>query len=441
MIGIVGPQDSVALATRVSEELGRANELVCLAYVDPGDAIALARQLEPTCDVLLFTGQVPFEQAKREGHWQCEIDVILHSPADLYRMIAIVLKTTEGDFPRVSVDTIDGDTVRRAFSDIGLAEPLVIPAAGSGEMSSGELARRTASSHAEMVEAGQADAALTCLAETYRLLREQGVKAWRIEHAPVTVRQALERAWYSAQVRHATGRAPAVVLVAVEDQETAAALQGRVVSHARRLGSRATLEGGKYTMATTRAAVDAALARHRGGQRSLIDLAAIPPVGSVRVGVGFGDTFDTAAIWANTALQLAAHTKEAMIVREDASVETASGSVSLMPSLQETSAGVLRLAAETGLGPLVLRRLVATLNRLDSDAVTAQQLANFYGVTPRSARRMIRGLVSAEYAREAGVRGAAGAGRPHVVYSVDLARISRVMSSGADASLGEPSGQ
>jgi len=431
LIGIVGPEDSVALATKVAEELGRSEELVGLAYPDPGDAVALARQLEPTCDVLLFTGQVPFEQAKQSGRWQCELDVILHSPADLYRMIAIILKEREGRFPRVSVDMIDGETIRRAFSDIGLTDPLVIEPLDVQDVSSGELARRMADRHAQAVAEGRAEAALTCLAGTYRLLREQGVEAWRIDHAPVTIRQALERAWYAAQVRQATGLSPAVVLVSAEAGGEDATLTRRVAGHARRLGSRASFEDGRFVITTTRAAVSAALERHRSGQRSFVDLATSAPAGAVRVGIGFGDTVDTALLCATKALQLAGSTHDATIVSEDGAVETAGGELAATPSLQETSAGVLRLAGETGLGPLALRRLVATLNRLDYDGVTAQQLAKFYGVTPRSARRMLGGLASAGYAHEAGVQAAPGAGRPHVVYAVDLPRISRVMASDA----------
>ena len=91
---------------------------------------------------------------------------------------------------------------------------------------------------------------------------------------------------------------------------------------------------------------------------------------------------------------------------------------------------MLELAEQTGLGPLTLRRLIAALGRADHKAVTAQQLSEFYGVMPRSARRMLGLLVSAGYAREAGVRAAAaGAGRPHVVYEVDLARLRQVMAT------------
>ena len=150
------------------------------------------------------------------------------------------------------------------------------------------------------------------------------------------------------------------------------------------------------------------------------------------LGIGFGGTFATALDSAQQAFQVSAQSGEPAIVREAGTVESIFGDDGAAVSLQETSDAMLELAEQTGLGPLTLRRLIAALGRADHKAVTAQQLSEFYGVMPRSARRMLGLLVSAGYAREAGVRAAAaGAGRPHVVYEVDLARLRQVMASGA----------
>jgi hypothetical protein len=43
---------------------------------------------------------------------------------------------------------------------------------------------------------------------------------------------------------------------------------------------------------------------------------------------------------------------------------------------------------------------------------------------------MLGRLVAAGYAREAGIRGSVGAGRPHVLYDVDLPRLRQIIASG-----------
>ena len=131
---------------------------------------------------------------------------------------------------------------------------------------------------------------------------------------------------------------------------------------------------------------------------------------------------------------MSAQSGEPAIVREAGTVESILDDDGAAISLQETSDAMLELAEQTGLGPLTLRRLIAALGRADHKAVTAQQLSDFYGVMPRSARRMLGLLVAAGYTREAGVRAAAaGAGRPHVVYEVDLPGLRQIMATSAGA--------
>lgn len=439
MIGIVGPKDSVSLAQHIAEELGCAGELLGLAYKHVDEAVQLARSLEPTCEVLLFTGRVPYEQAKRSGNWRCELDVIEHSEADLYRMIGLVLKETGGVFPRVSVDSLSRELVRGVFKDMDLPVPKVVtPVTDEQGALTFEDAQRTAQSHLAVLAQGQAEAALTCLADTYKLLRATGVVTWRIDHARVTIADSLQRALLASEVRKTRGSSIAVAVITTtfersirSAKEVRATVDRAVTSYARRMGSGAAMEGERYTITTTQAAVEDMVDRHRAGQKSLIDLATNPPAGvKITLGVGVGDTFATALDSAEKALRMATSIGEPALVREngraDSLIEDGRASV----NLQETSRGILELAEQTGLGPLSLRRLVAALGRADHTGVTAQQLGEFYGVLPRSARRMLGMLVAAGFAREAGVRGAAGAGRPHVVYNVDLAALRRAMTTG-----------
>lgn len=442
MIGILGPRDSVTLVLQVASELGRSDDILTLAYEDVDEAVGLGRTLEPMCDVLLFTGVVPFERAKRSGAWKCELDVILHSHADLYRVIGLVLKESGGEFPRVSVDSIDADAVRQVFVDMDLPAPdIVIPVVDQRGGLVFEDVEGTAQAHLAALEHGDVDAALTCLDGTHRLLSAAGAKAWRVDHARITIVEALQRAWFASEMKRTKGNSIAIALLKSESSgrgprgkvdEAREAVERAVATHSRRMGSRVAMQGDRYMLTTTRAAIEETLDRFRNGQRSLVDLATRPPTGiATTLGVGFGGTFATALDSAEKAFQMARSSGEPTVVREDGTVQSLVSGPLAETSLQETSAAILKLSEQTGLGPLSLRRLVAALNRADPTAVTAQQLGELYGVTQRSARRMLFLLVSAGYAREAGVRGAASAGRPHVVYDVDLPGLSRVMASSA----------
>lgn len=429
------------LARQVALEFGRSNELLGLAYEHVDEAVDMGRSLESMCEVLLFTGLVPFERAKRAGKWECELDVIQHSQADLYRMIGLILKETAGDFPRVSVDSLEMSTVRDVFGDMGLPIPaVVIPIIESGAFVFEDV-EGTARAHLAALERGEVEAALTCLAGTHQLLTAAGMTTWRIDHARVTIVEALQRAWLAADLRKTEGSSIAVALVQpvfVEGKSSTnvsalrATVDRSVTSHARRMGSRVAMEGNRYMLTTTKAAIQEMVGRYRRGQKSLVDLATKPPAGvTTTLGVGFGGTFATALDSAEKAFQFSGSSSEPTVTHEDGTVESLVAGGHEAVNLLATSEGVLELAERTGLGPLSLRRLIAALGRADHTLVTAQQLAEFYGVLPRSARRMLGLLVAAGYAQEVGVRGSVGAGRPHVVYDVDLTTLRRIMAAGS----------
>lgn len=448
MLGIVGPRDSVELAQQLAAELGRSTDLLALSYQHVDEAVDLARSLEPMCEVVLFTGLVPFERAQRARPWRCDLDVIQHSPADLYRMIALILREGEGRFPRVSVDSLELDTIQQVFTDIGLPiPPVVIPLVDESGRFVFEDVEGTARSHLAAIEASEVDAALTCLAGTHRLLLAAGVTAWRIDHARVTVVEALQRAWLACEAKRTKGNSIAVVLVRAavvegtsraKAKEARASVERAVMSQARRMGSRVAVDGDRFMLTATQAAIQDMLDRHRNGQKSLMNLVTKPPAGTATaLGVGLGGTFATAVDSAEKAFQVSRNSGEPALVREAGIVESLVGDGHVGVSLQDTSDEVLALSEQTGLGPLTLRRLVAALGRADHTAVTAQQLAEFYGVMPRSARRMLGLLVAAGYAHEAGVRAAAGAGagRPHVLYSVDLPALRQIMAGGSSGTI------
>ena len=190
------------------------------------------------------------------------------------------------------------------------------------------------------------------------------------------------------------------------------------------------MDDDRYMLTTTQAAVDDARPPPQR-QKSLLDLATKPPKsGQVVVGVGFGGTYATALDSAEKAFQVSTSSHQPMIVREAGSVASILDEAGVTVSLQETSDEVLEFAERTGLGPLTLRRLISALSRVDHTAVTAQQLADFYGVMPRR-----RGGCSAcssppGTAARSACAAAAGAGRPHVVYDVDLAGLRRMMATG-----------
>jgi predicted ArsR family transcriptional regulator len=96
--------------------------------------------------------------------------------------------------------------------------------------------------------------------------------------------------------------------------------------------------------------------------------------------------------------------------------------------LRETRHATERVARELGIGPLALTRLTRALRQIDPSAVTASDLAKAYGIEARSARRLMTALTRAGFATRSGRQGGPRAGRPQIVYRIDMDRLAGAAS-------------
>src|SRR5436190_932393 len=123
MIGVIGPADSTAMALSVGADEGLADQVVGRAYRSVDDAVELAVELDRVCQVLLFTGRVPFALARPRDELSATLRYVPHSAADLYRTLVHLLRENRGELPRISLDTIQPAIVREAYEDLGLEPP------------------------------------------------------------------------------------------------------------------------------------------------------------------------------------------------------------------------------------------------------------------------------------------------------------------------------
>lgn len=388
--------------------------------------------------MILFTGRVPYEIVTSEVRLIAEAQVISHSGADLYRVIAQILIERQGQMPKVSVDSLDEYIVRNAFRDVNLPVPEhLLPVLDNGGSLMFPGVEESAEFHISRVHEGVVDACMTCLASTHALLQKAGVPAWRIDHTRVTILEALERAWLAAELRQSLSSQLAVVLVEMKpttalniDPYKRASerlrVQHQLLEQSKRVsGHLSELEAGVFMITTSRGAIESAVTRFQHRHASLLSL---PEVGGkLTTGVGVGPTFALAQGNARRALQVAASGKGPTVVYPDRR-----GGVRLR--IQETSKSVLQLAEQIGVGPLSLRRLVDAVGLLDHSAVTAQQLAEAYGVQNRSARRLLTALRDAGHADEVGIRSSPGPGRPQTVYNIHVDSLLMVLGVGDQSS-------
>ncbi len=184
-------------------------------------------------------------------------------------------------------------------------------------------------------------------------------------------------------------------------------------------GTLSRASDGSFLIHTTRGAVTAQLA--------LVDAADDDSTAhgdGLLIGYGVGATVARAEANARQAATLGRHSGGTQVVLDDGTVLRV-GDRGAIPGyrLRETDPRLLAHARAIGLGPFTVTRLATALAKLDPAAVTARDLATAYGVTARSALRLLTKLERSGIATALGTRVAPRAGRPQTVYRVDLDRL------------------
>lgn len=435
MIGVIGPSDSTELAISVAREEGMEDRVVVRAYGSVEEAPGLAHELDGICQVLLFTGRVPYALGRRAEGLQASLQFVPHSGADLYRSLVRLLRDFKGELPRLSLDTIEPHTVVEAFEDLGLDPPEhILPLDVEGDHAGIRSAEDIAAFHTARYRAGEVDVCLTCLGSVYAALHEAGIPASRITHTKSVMREALRQADLAARLAMIETTQPAAVLISVpslrldpaddggpyDTQRRRLRAREAILDFAERLQGRlADLDDATFVVYTNRGTIESAVQRLSAGHGGALQLQRLPA--DARVGVGLGATVPEAEDNARRALVMGERDGDLYVAFADGEVVRTSRDRSPASyRLRETHEPTLRLARQLGLGPLALARLTRALRQVDPSAVTAVELARAYGIEARSARRMITALQRAGIATRLGRQGGPRAGRPQTVYRIDL---------------------
>lgn len=428
MIGIVGSADSVGLVSRVASEMGLAEGLVARSYDRPELAPKYAEELDSVCAVILFTGRAPCELAESHARLAAATDYIPHSGADLYRTLVVLARKYGGRLPKSSIDTISADVVRENFEDIDEIPPQHVYALDPilrGEANFQDMVNF----HRDLYEQGEVEVCITCLSHVREQLEPLGVPVVRVTHAHSVIRDSLRRVALIGQLRATSASQIAVIAISDGPDHSSTAPRSTVDSLADVVGGRLVAEGpGAYNIATTRGAVEGELQRRRRRELRRM-LAALDDIGA-RIGVGFGTSLPHAEEQARYALGIATATKEHSAVLPDGSITRLDDGGQTGIRVRETDQRRLEAARQAGIGPTTFSRLQAALAKLGTNQFTARDFARAYGVEPRSARRLLAGLVDAGLAQTTGAQPGPRAGRPQVVYELD---VQALLASGADA--------
>lgn len=261
--------------------------------------------------------------------------------------------------------------------------------------------------HRQLFTTGEVELCLTSSRGTFRLLRDAGIPARRVTHAATEAARSLERAELQRCVRLAQDARPCIGLTETSPSPPdALAVWSRL----------SALIG-----ATILPAEGADRIRLRLTHGAARRWQAHPADHPTHLGLGSAPGEEQATEHAREALKHAQRL-QACVLRSPEGTFTSAGRAETRP---RADSALATKARRLGITPVSLQHLTAVLLARPSHEVTARELASGYGVTTRTARKLLTSLVEAGYATKAGQQHNPAAGRPQTVYRVDRAALCR----------------
>jgi hypothetical protein len=420
-IGVVGPHDLVERVMLMGHAAAPLPcRLVAAAYRDEQEAPDKVTRLGPGVDACLFASPVPYDLARRSGVLTMPATYVQLGGAALVAALAKAALDPRVDPQRVSIDVVSRADVEEAYTDLG------IPATDVHSRDEPGATGTIAAYHERLSRQGATTGALTCLPAVAERLHTSGVPVIRIKPTSAAVRTALHTAALLGAHHRLEESQLTVVLVEVPTlrepvrraaprywrDELRLSLHRLLVQEANRINATVwPIDDHSYLVTATRGSVASATDGFRvlpfaGRIRDELGLA-------VEVGVGMGRTTHDAESHARAALARTQPGKQAQGFAVDREGRA------LIPAPRMPPTGTTALKPK---GVEVLARLAAKLEGGDT-VVDAEGAGKMLGVTPRTARRLLRTLVDEGLAWPLPPNRTPQPGRPRQLYRLIVEKL------------------
>ena len=420
-IGVVGPHDLVERVMLMGHSAAPVPcRLVAAAYRDEQEAADKVVRLGPGVDACLFASPVPYELAKRSGVLTIPATYVQLGGPALTAAVARAALDERIDPRRVSVDVLSRADVEEAYTDLGLSSSGVLTREEAGATGT------VAAYHERLVRQGSTTGALTCLPAVADRLASAGVPTVRVRPTSAAVRTALHTAALLGAHHRLEESQLTVVLIEVPTlrepvrraaprywrDELRLSLHRLLVQEANRMNAAVwAIDDHSYLVTATRGSMASAT----DGFRVLPFAARIrDDLGlGVEVGVGMGRTTHDAETHARAALARTQAGKQP----QGFAVDREGRTLVPAPRMPPQAPGQGRPK-----GVEVLARLAAKLEGGDT-IVDAESAGRMLGVTPRTARRLLRTLVDEGLAWPLPPNRTPQPGRPRQLYRLIVEKL------------------
>ncbi|WP_245339238.1 transcriptional regulator [Paenibacillus shirakamiensis] len=436
-IAVIGPQDLVHAVMTFGSQFEQFS-MIPGVYIHERDTLPLVIELKSQVDIMVFTGPIPYQFALEVVRDKPMV-YIHYSGTALYKVLFDCLRDEVMHFDRklrISVDVLEREAVIERLKEIGIVQYELFIQKYDVGMETDELV----AFHQNLWQQGKVDATVTCITSVYNRLQKLGLPVYRVVPTGSAIRDGLNRALLERKSLSFSSSQIAVGIINIDNflQLTKEASSEYEIQRKKLILQQILLDFGEETQSlikwsdgdevsfiTTRGIIEQTT---RSFQEAPLLFEIMEKLQwNASVGIGIGRTANEAEGKAREALLKAKLSGggNCFLIMQDGLVFGPLGSeLTLEYSVRSEDPYLLSIAKKVGLSVGTINKLQSFCRRLGTTTFTASQLAEGFGITLRSARRIMAVLEKFDVAQIVGEEQPAGRGRPRQIYHLTIEGVS-----------------
>ncbi|AXI00581.1 HTH domain-containing protein [Sporosarcina sp. PTS2304] len=384
----------------------------CYSYENPSEAPHLLEKLKP-CHAILFSGSLPYEASSKVIQ-QLTIPSFYLQQNENTIAVTLLYIASEKKLPihELSIDSKEKIHVEHVLQDMNHLSIIKKPA--MYELNAETDLQTVVNFHVSHYNSGQTKMAVTSVHAVYDQLQKIGIPAFRMIDPVSNILRALEHTAQQAQLQKSEATKIAVGLLKIyQPAEFASDTIERLATF---LHAQTVQEDDTFLLYTTVGSVEFALQTEEFIQ--LID--SLSPISALMF--GSGQTIVEASTNASSALELSRQSKNSGIYMLDEKKRLHGPLPTGMPaiSMKIEEPHLLEISSNTTLSPAVISKLIQFNQFRQAAPFSANDLANYLGVSRRTAERTIKKLSDCEFIKTVGEEMTYAQGRPRSIYELHL---------------------
>ncbi|MFT9848285.1 helix-turn-helix domain-containing protein [Aneurinibacillus sp. REN35] len=436
-VTLLAPFDFISEIIGESQNFPELHVKAC-SYQDISQTLELVQQNIETTDVFLFAGPIPYEITRQQVEVRKPMIYLPHTGTSLYRVFFQMFRDNrykgKDHSIRLSIDILKKEEILDRLDELEISVDQLFIKEYQVNLTSSDIM----AFHYDLWKKREVDVVLTCVASVYNELVSQGVPCYRIIPTKSTIRDCLQRVELEGRSSQLSETQLAIGIIWVDDfsmrrssaeyeiQRKKLALQQVLIDYSEEIQALLNWSNrDEITFVTTHGVIEKST--HNFRAYPFLDEIVNRLGLKANIGIGFGKSANEAESKAREALSKAKSqgAGSCYVMMQDGDVSGPIGNnYQIRYSIRSDDPDLIKLAHEVGLSVGTLNKVISFCQSYGSCAISALDLSYAFGVTLRSARRILSKLEQGNLAEIVGEEQPISRGRPRQLYSINIGLLS-----------------